>query len=231
MNVKTRIKDDKVLIKGLENKRSLGKMLKTFDTLKIKTVQDLMNTDPCVFTDISRDKYTAIAYIFRNKYLGEEFQYDYILDKVYPFSDGLYDLACDLHTLGVVRKAKDSLAYLCFCTTNYSKQEISMEFVLNNYYYSRNDLAKYYINYMNERKNGAVSLSVDRKIDPNILESYRLQAEIETLYQVFDSLNFAIDCNPSPALINFRNTIDIQIKDKQNQYSALEGTEYTRKRK
>ena len=228
MDINTKLEDDTVLFGKFENVKSKAKTIQVLHTLNINTVNDLMTFDYDNFYDKSKKVYTAIAYIFRHEYLGEELPFNDILDRKYKFSDNLAQIAKDLHTLGVVRDVKNALIYLSLCMANYTKSTVSMEYVLENYYAPRKDIARYYTKYI--KKQNYLKQEQARQVlhDRNLEKLNRLQIEIETLNQVFSDLNYAININPSPALINFRTTIEVQLKDKQNQLNALNGKEYTR---
>ena len=230
MYINRKLDIDPVLFKDFVNKKSKAKIIKSLNNVGIFTVKDLIEADENKFSPQSRKKYKAIAYILSHEYLGTEFPYEDILCKSYVFSDELFKCATDLETLGVVRDAKGSMPFLYLSTANYTGKTISTNYVLNNYYYDRSDLARYYINYI--KIHGLQENIADKTnvVANNYVTLQNLIIEINTLMSVLNDLNNYIDQNPSIALINFRTTLEVQIKDKQNALSALEEKGFTRSR-
>lgn len=225
MEDKIKLEDDPVLFIRFKNSISRGKMIQSFNRLNIYTVEDLMNADTSKFTDIYKKIYTAIIYILRYAYLGEPFKYDYILRKTYKTVDQLPECAKDLEKLGIVKNSK--LALINFADFDISnRKEISMEELLSKYYLNRKDLADFYVRYINYMKR-----IDDETVEVNYLYTIsNKEIELQTLNNVIEQLNKEIDRTYNIALINFRTSLEVQAKDKQNELNLLYTKTYSRRR-
>lgn len=222
MNVNTILEKDTVVFKQFTNTISRGKLIQSLNNRNIFTVKDLIASSDEQFTDLYRNIYVAIRNIYKYEYLGDDASYDAILDKTYNLETQFHECVNDLTELGIIKKNKSAYVNFASFTIDKNVYKISMKDIITKFYASRNDIAKYYVSYLNNRFEGAKTDAVS--------DVARLEIEIDTLKKVFNSLNFSIDLNPSPALINFRNTIEVQIKDLNNKLNSLLGNDYTRKR-
>ena len=231
MNIDTKLEKDTVLFTKFENQRSKGTIIKVLKKLNINTVRDLIEFDQDKLYEKSKNIYIAMAYIFRNTYLGEKFPYDYILDKEYNFRDDLAACIRDLHKLGVIRDERNGYVYLNMCMANYDKETFTMDFVLRNYYSARKDLAKYYVEYMNKRNIEKQEQEIERIGIINLERIHTLEIEINTINQVLSDLDNAINTSSSStiSLINFRKQLEVELMHKRNQLSQLRGTSRTRR--
>ena len=231
MNINTKLQDEKVLFAKYKNTHSKAKIIQSFNRLGIKTVKDLINADPSIFTDLSRDQYIAFQNIFRHEYLDEPFAYDYIFEKKYNIATDLVELANDIKKLGIV---KDTCYFPIHLSSylsqfNYKDTTIDMETLLKLSYYGKRDLATYYVdrlsrNYVKEATNSGITSEYNR------MQINTLTTEIRTYNQVLSDLNYRIENNPSRSLFEFREYLEITVKEKQNQLNALLGEGYTRTR-
>ena len=239
MEINTKLENDTVLFTKYANAHSRGKIIQSLNRVGIKTVEDLINASPSKFTDQSRDQFVAIAAILRHEYLGEPFIYEYIFNKIYDLNNDIIELAKDIKTLGVVKDYRYVPEHLKDCLENFQSNVVTMEYVLGLCYYDRRDLANYYIDvYKSENKNtngvnkfkfqSGNKMVVIPEFSSSVKKANDLTVEINMINKIIDDLNLRIDQNPNRHLFDFRNYLEITLKDKQNQLNQLKGIERKR---
>lgn len=238
MDINTRLEDDLVLFAKYKNTISRGKIIQSFNRLGIYTVNDLINTNPNLFSDKSKDQFIAIANIFRYEYEGKPFAFEYIFNKIYDLEDDIIELAKDIKTLGIVKDYKYVPDRLNECLVNYASKHISMDYVLGLCYYNARDLANYYVDYIEktrgkERSVKTKIMNIEQPViipnnDVNLVSANTLEIEIKTLNNVLNDLKLKIENKPSLDLFQLKQQLEITIIEKQNQLNALRGKDYTR---
>ena len=235
MDINTKLEDDKVLFTKYANTHSRGKIIQSLNRVGIFTVGDLINANSEVFTEKSRDQFTAIAAIFKHEYLGEPFAYEYIFNKIYDLNNDMVELSRDIKTLGIVKDYRYVPEHLKNCLENFQSNVVTMEYVLGLCYYDRRDLANYYVDvyqysHNNKSKKGnnfkfqsGNKMVVIPKFSSSVKKANDLTVEINIINKIIDDLDFRIDQNPNRHLFDFRNYLEITLKDKQNQLNQLKG--------
>lgn len=240
MEINTKLENDTVLFTKYANTHSRGKIIQSLNRLGFFTVSDLINANPEVFTEQSRDQFTAIAAIFKHEYLGEPFAYEYIFNKIYDLNNDMVELSRDIKTLGIVKDYRYVPEHLKDCLENFQSNVVTMEYVLGLCYYDRRDLANYYVDvyqYSHSNKSkkennfkfqSGNKMVVIPEFSSSVKKANNLIVEINTITNIMNDLDLRIEQSPNKHLFEFRTYLDITLKDKQNQLNQLKG--FDRKR-
>lgn len=219
MNIKTKLENEPILFRNMENTKSKAAKLRELNKRGIYTVQDLIKSEEN--GKIKSRTYTAMANVFKHEYQGALLPYDEILNRNYLVENEIRYIAQDLVMLGISSYENACISYIWDNLKTYSFDTVSMEYVLNNFYAHRNVLAKYYVNYLNKEKENILSNDL-------LLEKANLEGQLEALQIVIGEVNKRIDQSPSPMLINYRDWLHITALDVQNKLASLDSNQRTR---
>lgn len=245
MDVKTKLKDDKVVFANYESANALSRMIAKLNEKGVYTIEDLINCEKNILPYSSRKTYAACAEIFKHEYLGQELVLDVLLEKEYPIDfeeDYSRPERDDYHLY-------DSILYKYILEKNYKILTECANDVLKLGFkplYGGNSMIMCIYNFLYRKKYNGKNISMEyllkecdsfgcqslgiRKYYLEYIDKKKKSNEeelnIETVPKVLEILKSQLE-----SLLTVRNELDVQIESLQEQIKSFDKGENSYGRK